>query len=252
MEIKEIKLKVTIYNYATIFDKYYIILNKGKNKYLTFNVLINKIYEFGEKLLANLPDDFFATQELSLFQYEIIINLFLEFFNKEEFIFCDYVYSHTSSTLKNKSLKLISKADIISMCTKIIKIYNYQKYYEQTVSKNYNVYINQIKDKLFGELHTELEKYCLETKDSKIELEYFKQNKDCVDTISSFCLVFNDWYAFALYNMIYNCFDIDRNRFVKCIICGKMAIKTNNRQQRCPECSQENKKYNPQKYLENK
>ena len=35
---------------------------------------------------------------------------------------------------------------------------------------------------------------------------------------------------------------------IKCIKCGKMAIKTNNRQKHCPECSEKNKKYNSLNY----
>lgn len=245
MKIDEIKLKVQIYNSAKIWGNSYIILNRKENKYLTFNTLINKIYEFGKQLLDNVPDDFLTNQELSEYKYGTILNLFLDFFNKEDFVFCNC----TPSLLKNKSLNIISKDDIISMSVKILKIYNYQQYYDQIITnKNSNDYCSLNKDNIFGKLHSELEKYRVETKGSKIELEYYKKNGDFVDTISSFDLVFSDWYSFALYNMIYNCFNIDRKRFVKCIKCGKMAIKTNNRQKHCPECSEKNKKYNSLNY----
>lgn len=256
MKIENIKFKVQTFDSVEKYSNSYILLNYAKEiKYLTFKGIKEKINKYEEKIFNTISFNLINNEEISQSQYYKLLDIFVDYFEDNGFPLCNL----EENFFDNKSLKILSKKDIINLSTAIYKFHIFYRLYkaviinekitDETKELMKYLHINNIdKDVLLVELHKELKQYNSQNKNIKFELQYCNENKKDVESFSSFYLICNDWYALSLYNMIYDVLNAQTEKTMICQSCGKLTIRINNRQLYCKECAEEKKKYNSKEY----
>lgn len=156
---------------------------------------------------------------------------------------------------------MLSKNDINYLASIILKSYIFYKLYNAIIykceiteeikelMKHINI-SNLSKETLLPKIHEELKQYLLKNTNIKLDLEYYKKTKNYAENLFSFSLICNDWYAYVLYEMIYNLLnDISTDKIIVCQKCGIATIRITNNQKFCKKCSEENKKYDSKEYF---
>lgn len=262
MKIEQIKFKATGYNSVTSYCDNYLILNSERTeKYLTFDgIMIQKINKYGKKLINLVPQNILENKDISIGYQKNIFEIIYNYFKNGGFLLS---YSN-KNYLDSNSAIILSKNDINYLSNVIIKSYIFYKLYNATIYKceiteeikEFMEYIhisNISKEILLPQMHNELKQYLSKNKNVKLDLEYYKETNNKTESFSTFSLIFNDWYAFILNNMIYNLLnDISTDKIIICKICGKSTIRITNNQKYCKKCSEDNKKYDPIDYAFNK